>query len=60
MISFSIQWIAASVADIPPANSNGSKTFLARVVSRFFIIGKPAVINDLRELRNPPSWLLNF
>ena len=55
VISFPIQWIAASVADIPPTNANGSKTFLAKVVSRFFIIGNSTVINDLRELRNPPS-----
>ena len=26
----------------------------------FFINGKPAVINGLRTLRNPPSWLVTF
>ena len=29
-------------------------------MSAFFINGKPAVINDLRKLRNPPSRLVIF
>ena len=37
-----------------------TKTFSVNTVSIFFINGKPAVINGLRKLRNPPSWLLIF
>ena len=47
--------IAASASDIPADNPNGNKNFLARGVSTLFINVKPAVINGLRKLRNPPS-----
>ena len=47
--------IAASAADIPADNPNGIKALLANGVNTFFINGKPAVINGLRRLRNPPS-----
>ena len=53
-------WIAASVADIAADNPNGDKTLLARGVSTFFTNGKPVVINGLRKLKNPPSWLVTF
>ena len=53
-------WIAASVIDAPGVNPNGLKTFLANGVSTFYINAKPAVINDLRKLRNSPIWLLLF
>ena len=46
---------AASAADIPAYNSIGNKTLLANRVSTLFINDKPAVINGLRKLRNPPS-----
>ena len=49
---------AASVADAAAVNLNGTKTLLANGVSTFFINGKPAVINGLRKLKNPPSWLV--
>ena len=29
-------------------------------MSKPFIYGKPAVINGIIKLRNPPSWLVNF
>ena len=44
-----------SAADIPANNPNGNKTFLAGGVSTLFINVKPAIINVLRNLRNPPS-----
>ena len=47
--------IAASASDIPVDNPNRIEIFL---VSAYFINGKPAVINDLRKLRNPLSWLV--
>ena len=53
-------WIAASVADAVPVNPNGTKTLLANIINTFFINIKPAVINGLRKLRNPPSWLVIF
>ena len=48
-------WIATSVAEAAPVNPTGTKTLLANGVSRFFINGKPGVINCLRKLKNPPS-----
>ena len=53
-------WIAASDADIAADNPNDNKIFLANGVSTLFINGKPAVINGLRKLRIPPSWLAIF
>ena len=47
-------WIAASVADAAAVNPNGNKTLLAGDVCTIFINSKPAVINDLRILKNPP------
>ena len=43
------------IADAAAVSLNGIKTFLANVVSTFFINGKPSVINGLRKLRNPSS-----
>ena len=53
-------WKSASVADIAADNPNGNKTFLPNGVSTLLINGEPAVINDLRKLENPPSWLVIF
>ena len=53
-------WIAASVADAAPVNPKGTKTLLAIGVSAFFINVKSAVINGLKKLGNPPSWLEKF
>ena len=53
-------WIATSVAEAAAVNPNGIKTLFANSVSTFFINGKPADINGLRKLRNPPLWLLVF
>ena len=53
-------WIITSVADILPDNPGGIETLLVNGVSTFFNDGKPAVINCLRKLRNPPSWLVAF
>ena len=56
-------WIAVGVTAAAAAaavNTNGIKTLLANGVSTFFVNGKPAVINDLRKFRNPPSWLVIF
>ena len=53
-------WIAASAADIPADHPNGIKTLLANGVCTLFINGKPAVINGLRKLGNPSSWLAVF
>ena len=46
--------MAASVADNDDVNPQCTKTLLANGISTFFINGKPAVINGLRKLRNPP------
>ena len=48
------------MTDTAAANPNGIKILLANGVSTVFINGKPAVINDLRKLRNPPSRLVIF
>ena len=40
--------------------SNYKNALSANGVSTLFINGKPAVINDLRKLRNPPSWIVIF
>ena len=48
------------IADAAAIDLNGIKTFLANVVSTFFINGKPAVINGLTKLRNPSSWPVIF
>ena len=48
----------ASVPNAATVNPNGIKMFLANVVSTLFINDKPAVINGLRKLRNPCSWLI--
>ena len=53
-------WIGASVAGAAAVNPDGIKTLLANSVSTCFINGKPADINGLRKLRNPPFWLLVF
>ena len=45
---------------MPTNNPIGNKIFLAIGVKRFFIIGKPAVINGLRKFGNPSSWLIIF
>ena len=50
-------WIAASAVEAAAVNPKGTKTLLANGVCTFFINGKPAVINGLRKLRNPTSWL---
>ena len=47
-------WIVASV------NPNEIKALLANDASTSFINGKPAVINSLRTLTNPPYWLVLF
>ena len=47
--------IAASVAEAAAVKPNGIKTLYANGVRAFFINGKPADINGLRKLRNPPS-----
>ena len=57
---FFVFWIAASVADATAVNSNGKKTYLANDVSNVFINSKAIVINELRKLRNPPSWLVIY
>ena len=49
-------WISASVADTASVNLNGTKTLLADGVITFFFNGKPAIINGLRELKNPSSF----
>ena len=46
--------IAASV-DAAAVNPKGIRTPIAKGMSIFFINGKPAVINGLRKLINPPS-----
>ena len=43
-------WIAVSLADIAGGNQNGNKRLLPRGVSKFFINGKPVVINGLGKL----------
>ena len=53
-------WIAASVADATAVNLNGIRTPLAKVVSTYFINGKPLLINWVNKLSDPPSWLLFF
>ena len=53
-------WIAASVAGAAAVNPNGTKALLANGVTTSFINGKSVVINGLRKLRNPASWLLTF
>ena len=53
-------WIAESVADAAGVNLNGIKILLANGVCVFFINGKLDIINGLRKLRNPPSWLIIF
>ena len=47
--------MAASVADNDAINPKCYKTLFANGISIFFINGKPAIINGLRKLRNPPS-----
>ena len=47
--------IAASVAEAAAVKPNGIKTLYANGVRALFINGKPADINGLRKLRNPPS-----
>ena len=46
------------VADVAADNPNVNKTVLTRGVSILFINGRPAVINGLRKMRNPPSGLV--
>ena len=46
--------MVASVAEATAVNPNGTKTLLAIGVSTFSINGRPAVINGLKNLRNPP------
>ena len=53
-------WIAPSVPDAAASNLNGIKALLANGVSKFFVNGKPAVINGLKQLRNSLSWLVIF
>ena len=52
--------IATSAADIPADNPDGNKTLSAKGVSTVFINCKPAVVNGLRKVKNPPSWLVIF
>ena len=52
--------IAASVAEAAAIKPNGIKTLYANGVTAFFINGKPADINGLRKLRNPPSSRVIF
>ena len=52
--------MTASVTEAAVVNPEGTKTLLGDGVSKCFINGKPAVINGLRKLRNPPSWLVFF
>ena len=44
--------IATSAADIPADNPDGKKTV--------FINCKPAVVNGLRKVKSPLSWLVIF
>ena len=53
-------WIAVSVAEAAAVTPNGNKTLLANGVSTLFVDGKPAAINGLKKLWNPPSWLVFF
>ena len=53
-------WMAASVADAAAVNPNDAETLLVNNLCTFFINGKPAVINGLSNLRNPPSWIVIF
>ena len=46
--------IAASAADIPTDNPNEVKILVANGISTFLINGKPAFINGLRKLKEPP------
>ena len=50
--------ILLDVADVAADNLNVNKTVLTRGVSILFINGRPAVINGLRKMRNPPSGLV--
>ena len=50
--------MTASVTEAAAVNPEGTKTLLANGVSKFFINGKPVVINGLRKLRNLPFRLL--
>ena len=52
--------MAASAADTPAGNPNRIKRLLDNGASALFINGKPAVINGLKKLTNPPSWLVNL
>ena len=52
-------WIARSVFDVA-LNPTGITNILANGMSTFFINSKPADINGLTKLRNPPSWLIIF
>ena len=47
--------IASSVPQAASVNPYSTKAHLANGVSTLFINGKPAVINGLRKLGNPPS-----
>ena len=51
-------WTAASVAECATAKRNGTKTLFTIDASTYFINGKPAVICDVRKLRNPPFSLI--
>ena len=53
-------WITAFVADAAAVNLNETKTRLANGMRIFFINGKRAIINGLKTLRNPLSWMEIF
>ena len=54
-----LSWIAASVSDAGTVAPNGIITLWGSYMSRFFINGKPTLINGLRSLpRNPPDWTI--
>ena len=53
-------WIATFVADASAVNPNGIKTFLANSVSKFFINGKPAVINGQKKFEKSSFRTSNF
>ena len=51
--------IPSSSFDVAAVNGNGIKTFLADILSRFFIKVKPVFSNDPRNLpRNPPDFTI--
>ena len=52
--------IAVPVTGAEAVTPNSYNTLSVCGVSTLFINGKPAAINDLKNLRNPSSWLVMF